>query len=84
MVDVGIGRNVSVKGKDLKDNTRVTVKLPTASRVLKSPVGEVVARDKPRTKHGLYWGYTVRVAKSLSEVSRVFPIDNRIISYRYR
>jgi len=68
MVDVGIGRNVSVKGKDLKDNTRVTVKLPTASRVLKSPVGEVVARDKPRTKHGLYWGYTVRVAKSLSEV----------------
>ena len=47
-------------------------------------MGEVVARDKPTTKHGLYWGYTVRVAKSLSEVSRVFPIDNRIISYRYR
>ena len=37
-------------------------------QVMQSPTGELVSRREPRKKHSLYWGYTVRVADSLSEV----------------
>lgn len=71
-VDIGIGRQVSVTNKDVPAGARVTVKLSDAARVMDSPVGELVSPTEPRIKHGLYWGYTVRVANSLAEVSPFF------------
>lgn len=67
-VDVGLNVDISVDQK-LKPGLRVTVKLPPESKELRKPYGEVVSPDEPREKAGYYWGFTVRVANSLSEVT---------------
>ncbi|KAK4302775.1 hypothetical protein Pmani_025158 [Petrolisthes manimaculis] len=66
-VDVGLGVDVSVDQK-LKPGLRVTLKMPPETKEMKKPYGVVVSPDEPREKAGYYWGYTVRVAHSLSEV----------------
>jgi methyltransferase len=34
----------------------------------KVPTGIAIAPNTPRTKHGLYWGYTTRLARTFSEI----------------
>jgi len=67
-VNVGLAKDVSVPHKTAPLGSRVTVKLPDASRVLSSPVGELVSPEEPRLHQGVYWGYSVRLANSLAEV----------------
>ncbi|KAK8741115.1 hypothetical protein OTU49_002500 [Cherax quadricarinatus] len=66
-VDIGLGVDVSINQK-LEPGLRVTLKLPPEARTLQKPCGVVVSADEPRLEAGYYWGYTVRVANSLSEV----------------
>ncbi|KAF2347846.1 putative RNA methyltransferase [Trinorchestia longiramus] len=68
LVDAGLGRLVAVPDKAVEIGMRVTVKLPDVSRVMGSPVGELVSPHEPRLKHGVTWGYTVRHADSLAQV----------------
>ena len=68
LVDVGLGREVAVHDKHAPIGDRVTVKLPPAARVMDSPIGELVSPKEPREKCGLYWGYDIRIAKSLKQV----------------
>lgn len=66
-VDIGLGTDVFIN-QPLQSGLRVTVHLPPEAREVKRPYGTVVSPDEPREKAGYYWGYTVRVANSLSEV----------------
>lgn len=66
-VDVGLGTDVSID-KKLEPWLRVTVKLPPEAREIRKPYGTVVSPDEPRLEAGYYWGYTVRVADSLTQV----------------
>lgn len=66
-VDVGLGVDVEIQQK-LEPGLRVTVKMPPEAQVMRKPYGVVVSPDEPRLTAGYYWGYTVRVAESLSEV----------------
>lgn len=70
-VDVGLRKNILIDQK-LEPGLRVTVKLPAVAQDMDDPCGSsygtVVSPDEPRVKCGYYWGYSVRVAQSLSEV----------------
>ena len=69
-VDIGLGKDVSIN-QALQPGLRVTVQLPPEAQEMKRPYGSVVSPNEPREKAGYYWGYTVRVANSLSEVGHV-------------
>lgn len=59
----------------LKPNVRVTVKIDqntVNSRLIK---GKVVSPSEPREKLGLYFGYTIRMSNSLSDVLNNCPFD---------
>nr|XP_002131245.1 putative methyltransferase C9orf114 [Ciona intestinalis] len=62
-VDCGTLKTVQID-KVLQPNIRVTVKIKEQKK--KYILGEVVPPHYPRTKGGLYWGYNVRLANSLS------------------
>ncbi|XP_068206764.1 putative methyltransferase C9orf114 [Palaemon carinicauda] len=70
-VDVGIDRNVLID-KKIDPGLRVTVKLPPEPPADHDDTSEihatVVPPEEPRSKMGFYWGYSVRIANSLSEV----------------
>lgn len=66
-VDIGLSTDVSIN-QALQPGLRVTVQLPPEAQEMKRPYGSVVSPNEPREKAGYYWGYTVRVANSLSEV----------------
>uniref|UniRef100_A0A8C6UDH3 28S rRNA (uridine-N(3))-methyltransferase n=1 Tax=Neogobius melanostomus TaxID=47308 RepID=A0A8C6UDH3_9GOBI len=72
-VNCGMRRDVRID-KPLQSGLRVTVHLKKTqnddSKVCK---GIVVAPHVPRTKGGLYWGYTVRLASCLSAVFTESP-----------
>lgn len=55
---------------------RVTVKLLPQTEGTKKMRGEIVAPTVPRSETGVYWGYTVRVAKTLSEIFSQSPYKN--------
>jgi len=52
----------------IKPGLRVTVRLPDGYSWDKIIKGTVVSPSEPRTKCGLYWGYTTRIASDLSQV----------------
>ncbi|XP_064082098.1 putative methyltransferase C9orf114 [Macrobrachium nipponense] len=71
-VDVGLGQNILIT-KKVDPGLRVTVKLPhnppeDFDKDCSKIHGRVVAPGEPRLEKGYYWGYSVRVANSLSEV----------------
>lgn len=66
-VDVGLSSEITID-KKLDAGVRVTVRLPPETKDLTKRFGVVVSPDEPREKCGYYWGYTVRVAHSLTEV----------------
>lgn len=73
LVNCGMRKEVRID-KQLQSGLRVTVQLNTTqkqeNKVFK---GVVVAPHVPRTEGGLYWGYSVRLASSLSAVFSESP-----------
>lgn len=61
--------------KCLVPNTRVTVKMDNYTGIKKLQ-GKVVAPSEPREKLGLYWGYTVRLARNLGAVITECPFED--------
>ncbi|XP_051041031.1 putative methyltransferase C9orf114 homolog isoform X2 [Phodopus roborovskii] len=63
--------------KKLEPGLRVTVRLNQKQlSECKTYKGTVVSSQDPRTKAGLYWGYTVRLASCLSAVFAEAPFQN--------
>jgi predicted SPOUT superfamily RNA methylase MTH1 len=72
---VGLEKDVRVD-RSLPEKTRVTVKLDDPDLVLSGKGklrGKLVSPTLPRREAGIYWGYSVRIAKSLSEVFSECP-----------
>uniref|UniRef100_A0A1B6KQ83 Uncharacterized protein n=1 Tax=Graphocephala atropunctata TaxID=36148 RepID=A0A1B6KQ83_9HEMI len=72
LVNVGLLKNVCVD-KTLAPGVRVTVKLLPQKEGAKKSYGSVVPPSQPKTELGVYWGYSVRIAKSLSDVFTKSP-----------
>nr|XP_039249595.1 putative methyltransferase C9orf114 [Styela clava] len=67
-VNCGAVKNVQID-KKLQSNVRVTVQmLENKEESPKYFRGKAVSPTTPRLKHGLYWGYSVRLAPNLSSV----------------
>ncbi|XP_053685434.1 putative methyltransferase C9orf114 [Sabethes cyaneus] len=67
-VNVGLLNDVLVDGQ-LEPGLRVTVKMPSGVDLKSKKIrGKVVSPTLPRQETGIYWGYNVRIANSLSEV----------------
>lgn len=63
--------------KILTPGLRVTVKLEPDQDLRSRKVrGKIVSPLLPRTETGVYWGYTVRIAKSLSDIFTKSPYEN--------
>lgn len=63
--------------KILTPGLRVTVKLQPDQDLRSRKVrGTVVSPSQPRTETGVYWGYTVRIAKSLSDIFTKSPYSD--------
>ncbi|CAK4094259.1 unnamed protein product [Aphanomyces euteiches] len=71
-VNVGL-KKFAVIDKHLQPGVRVTVKLDEASKDKKKLAGVVVSPAEPREQKGLYWGYTMRFATSISKVWQECP-----------
>lgn len=72
-VNVGLLHDVLVD-KQLQENLRVTVKLPPNSDVKSKKLrGKIVSPAEPRKATGIYWGYNVRIANSISQVFSQSP-----------
>ncbi|XP_075231537.1 28S rRNA (uridine-N(3))-methyltransferase [Lycorma delicatula] len=74
-VNVGLNKDVRVD-KVLTPKLRVTVKLLQSKDGSKIQYGTVVPPSQPKLELGVYWGYTVRLADSLSEVFMNTPYKN--------
>ncbi|KAL0965173.1 hypothetical protein UPYG_G00277760 [Umbra pygmaea] len=73
LVNCGMWKEVRID-KQLQAGLRVTVHMnKTQNEESKVFKGLVVAPHKPRTEQGLYWGYSVRLAASLSRVFTESP-----------
>lgn len=76
-VQTGLKQDVHIEG-EVAPGSRVTVDLQTkkAPDNGNEPIaGRAVAPSTPREKKGLYWGYSVRDAASLSAVLTECPFD---------
>merc|ERR1719430_1878247 len=71
-VNIGLKTDCLVNRR-LKPGLRVTVRLPDGYLWDKKISGKVVSPSQPRTEAGLYWGYTTRLANSLSDVLKAGP-----------
>ncbi|KAI6188225.1 hypothetical protein M3Y98_00331500 [Aphelenchoides besseyi] len=67
--DVGLDRDLELAdGKTLPPGTRVTVELIETNSTKKPYCGRLISPKSIRNQSGIYWGYSVRIAKSLSDV----------------
>lgn len=66
-VNVGLLNEVHVN-KVLMPGLRVTVKIPAEQPNPKKLKGIIVPPNVPRAETGIYWGYTVKLVKNLTEV----------------
>ena len=71
-VNAGLLNDVLVD-KQLPENLRVTVKLPSSELKSKKLKGKIVSPSEPRKATGIYWGYNVRIANSISQVFSQSP-----------
>ncbi|KAK6638054.1 hypothetical protein RUM44_008479 [Polyplax serrata] len=74
-VDVGLKKEVLVD-KTLQPKLRVTVKINPSKPESKKIRGIVVAPDTPEKELNTYWGYSVRIAHSISEVFSKSPFKD--------
>ncbi|CAM9213912.1 unnamed protein product [Phaeothamnion confervicola] len=73
LVNIGL-RRPAVIDRAIRPGVRVTVRLVHTSPAQRGhPAGSAVAPSTPRTELGLYWGYTTRLAASLSDVTAECP-----------
>ena len=73
-VEVGLGKPIRID-KFLDPFLRVTVKIQQKPNSTKMR-GVVVAPTIPKKETGTYWGYNVRIAKSLNEVLTQSPFSS--------
>jgi len=74
-VNVGLLHDVKVNQK-LEENLRVTVKMdPGQDLKAKKLHGTIVPPTEPRRETGIYWGYSVRIASSLTEIFTKSPYE---------
>ncbi|XP_047345080.1 putative methyltransferase C9orf114 homolog [Vespa velutina] len=66
-VNVGLLNEIRVD-KELMPGLRVTVKIPPNQENPKKMKGIIVSPTEPKSETGIYWGYSVKLAKNLSEV----------------
>ncbi|KAI6240840.1 hypothetical protein M3Y99_00391400 [Aphelenchoides fujianensis] len=67
--DVGLDKDLELAdGKVLPPGTRVTVELIEMEKARKHYRGRLISPKNIRNQAGIYWGYSVRIAKSLSDV----------------
>jgi len=66
-VNIGLKSDCLVPSS-LKPGLRVTVRLPEGYSWDKLIKGTIVSPAEPRAEGGLYWGYTTRIASTLSQV----------------
>jgi len=66
-VNIGLKRDCLVE-RSLKPGLRVTMRLAPGYTWDKNIKGTVVSPGEPRTRGGQFWGYTTRIAASLSQV----------------
>lgn len=72
-VNVGLPKEIEVD-KIISPGTRCTVKLFSQGNGIKQKLrGIVVPPLSPKMETGIYWGYSVRLAKSFSEVFSKCP-----------
>lgn len=85
-VNVGLSSEAFI-AQHLKPGVRVTVELDepeigtdslintqrSAGATRKTPSGKAVAPSKPRAKHGIYWGYQTRLARTFGEIFSESP-----------
>ncbi|XP_065369913.1 putative methyltransferase C9orf114 [Calliphora vicina] len=71
-VNVGLLNDVLVN-KALEAGLRVTVKLDNTKEHVRKQRGTVVSPDEPRRETGVYWGYTVRIAHTMSDIFTKSP-----------
>ncbi|OLL24215.1 putative methyltransferase C9orf114 [Neolecta irregularis DAH-3] len=74
LVDAGLRLRVFVPGKRIHQNTRVTVRIK--KNYGEYIEGEIVPSTTPKQEVGLYWGYKVRIADSISAVFTESPYTN--------
>lgn len=74
-VNVGLLKEVKVD-KVLTPKLRVTVKMLPPKDGSKKQVGLVVPPSQPKMELDVYWGYTVRLADSLSDIFINSPYEN--------
>ncbi|XP_049795400.1 putative methyltransferase C9orf114 isoform X1 [Schistocerca nitens] len=75
VVNVGLQRDV-IADRALLPGLRVTVRLlPPSHKEAKRTRAAIVSPVTPRAETGVYWGYTVRVASSLSAVFTQCPFE---------
>lgn len=79
-VNVGLLQDVHVD-KLLVPGIRCTVKLLPHQEGSKKLKGLVVAPTTPTKETGIYWGYNVRLAKSLSKVFSQCPYKDGYVSF---
>lgn len=72
LVNVGLTNDVQVD-KLLTAGLRCTVKLSPPKEGSKKLKGIIVSPSAPREETGIYWGYSVRLANTLSEVFSQCP-----------
>ncbi|PSN52378.1 putative methyltransferase [Blattella germanica] len=72
VVNCGLLKDVIVD-KNLDPGIRVTVKLLPREGTMKKMRGVIVPPHQPRAETGMYWGYNVRIAQSLSAVFSQSP-----------
>ncbi|KAI9221690.1 putative RNA methyltransferase [Blastocladiella britannica] len=67
LVHCGLQKPVYVPGHKIKKGLRVTLRMHLGETGPNGMlVGTPVGRSEPRSAHGVYWGYTVRLAEGLS------------------
>lgn len=76
-VNIGLLNDILVD-KQLSPGLRVTVKLDTiaAETKTKKLKGKIVPPSEPRRATGIYWGYNVRIANSISQVFSQSPYSD--------
>lgn len=71
-VEVGLLKQVYID-KSLQPGLRVTVKIIKSNPESKKLKGSAVSPDSPQKELNIYWGYSVRIANSVSEVFSKCP-----------
>lgn len=72
--NVGLLNDVLID-KALEPGVRVTVKMDPPSDTSRKQRGTLVSPEEPRRETGVYWGYQVRIAHSLSEIFTKSPYE---------